>query len=56
MELFPFLIFAILNLSGAYLWKYKSESNETTHWEAAIRDSAECKNFNFVLLLSYFPS
>ena len=29
MELFPFLIFAILNLSGAYLWKYRRESNET---------------------------
>ena len=28
MELFPFLIFAILNLSGAYLGKYRREANE----------------------------
>ena len=33
MELFPFQIFAILNLSIAYLWKYKRESNETWYIE-----------------------
>ena len=33
MELFPFLIFAILNLSDGYLLKYKSESNETWYIE-----------------------
>ena len=29
---FPFY-FAILNLSGAYLWQYKKESNETWYIE-----------------------
>ena len=33
MELFLFLIFAILNLSSAYLWKYERESNETLYVE-----------------------
>ena len=33
MELFSFLIFALLNLSGAYLWKYKRELNETWYIE-----------------------
>ena len=31
MELFPFLIFAILNLSGACLWKYWGDVNDTWH-------------------------
>ena len=33
MELFPFLIFAMLNFSGAYLWKYKIEAKETWYIE-----------------------
>ena len=38
MELFPFLIFALLNLSDAYLWKYKKESNETWYIERLPSD------------------
>ena len=33
MELFPFLIFGILNLSDAYLWYYKREANKTLYIE-----------------------
>ena len=42
MELFSFLIFAILNLSGAYLKKYKRKSNETRYiesWASEIMQS-----------------
>ena len=43
MELFLFLIFAILNLSKAYLWKYKKRIKwNLIHWETAIRDKLVC--------------
>ena len=48
MELFPFLIFAILKLSCLYLWKYKRESNETWYIERRPPDSALSKNCNSV--------
>ena len=49
MELFPFLIFAILNLSSAYLWKYKRESNET--WYIERRPSEIVQSARTVTLL-----
>ena len=49
MELFPFLIFAMLNLSGAYLWKYKRESNKI--WYIERRPSEIVQSARTVTLL-----
>ena len=38
MKLLPFLIFAILNLSGTYLWKYKRELNKTWYIERQLSE------------------
>ena len=52
MELFPFLIFAILNFSGAYLWKYKRESNETCY----LHDTTFASNCNCYTTQAYYTS
>ena len=49
IELSPFLTFAILNLSGAYLWKYKRKSNET--WYIERRPSEIVQSAKTVTLL-----
>ena len=42
MELLYFLSFAIKSLSGAYLWKYRKELNET--WYIDRRPSEKVQN------------
>ena len=47
-ELLPFLIFAVKSLSGAYLWKYRRELNET--WNIDRRPSEEVQSARAVIL------
>ena len=47
-ELLSFLIFAIKSLSGAYLWKYRRELNET--WYMDRRPSGEVQSARTVTL------
>ena len=47
-ELFPFLIFAVKRFSGAYLWKYRRELNET--WFIDRRLSEKVQSARNVIL------